>query len=159
MTPRPAGYLVDTNLLLLLVVGDEGRDLIAKHGRLDDYTARDYDILRNFLQRARRVMLTPNTLTETSNLLRQHGEPQRSRFMRRLRAIIVESEETVIPSEAAANNRQFERLGLTDAALVEAATSQTPLLTVDTDLFRAALRKGPGAAVHFDTIRFQQAMG
>ena len=39
----PAGLFIDANLLVLLVVGRVGRDLIAKHRRLREYTAEDYE--------------------------------------------------------------------------------------------------------------------
>ena len=69
------GYFLDTNLLVLLVVGSESRELISKHRRLEHYSAEDYDILVELLQNAENLFVTPNTLTETSNLVSQHGEP------------------------------------------------------------------------------------
>ena len=57
MIRRPSGYLIDANLLVLLAVGNEGRDFIAKHRRLDD-------ILIGLLRQVSRVLVTPNTLTE-----------------------------------------------------------------------------------------------
>ena len=78
------GYFLDTNLLVLLIVGSESRELIPKHRRLEHFTVDDFDILAEFLENADRLYVTPNTLTETSNLVGQHGEPERSLFMRRL---------------------------------------------------------------------------
>lgn len=115
--------------------------------------AEDYDRLRRLIRRFGRVFVTPNTLTETSNLLAQHRDPERSRFFRRLRFIIEKSEEIVIASEVAASNSAFARLGLADAALLEAVTAETPLVTVDVDLYRAALSKGPNTAVNFTRLR------
>ena len=147
------GYFLDANLLVLLVVGSESRDLISKHRRLEDYTVEDYDILFDLLEGADQLFVTPNTLTETSNLVGQHGEPERSRLMRRLQFIIHESREIVVASVDAASNSQFERLGLTDAALLDAVTSDTPLLTVDLDLYLAALEAGEERAVNFTHYR------
>ena len=39
------GCFIDANLLVLLVVGSVGRDLITKHRRLEEYTGDDYDVL------------------------------------------------------------------------------------------------------------------
>ena len=72
--PR-TGLFIDANLLLLLIVGSVGEDLIAKHRRLAGYTAEDYDVLLQQIQPTDQVFVTPNTLTETSNLLAQHGHP------------------------------------------------------------------------------------
>ena len=150
----PTGYFIDANLLVLLVVGHEGRDLISRHRRLREYSADDYDILTDLLDEVDQVFVTPNTLTETSNLLGQHAEPERSRLLSRLRLIIQDSHEVVIASAAASANSAFERLGLTDAALLEVATLEAPLVTVDVGLYDAAARtKGYATVVNFNHLR------
>ena len=147
------GYFLDTNLFVLLVVGSESRDLISKHRRLEHYSAEDYDILFELLEDADQLFVTPNTLTETSNLVSQHGEPERSLLMRRLQYLIHGSEEIVVASIDASTNAKFAELGLTDAALLETATADTPLLTVDFDLYLAALESGEERAINFTHYR------
>ena len=136
------GYFLDTNLFVLLVVGNESRDLIPKHGRLEHYSVEDYDILSELLEDADQLFVTPNTLTETRNLVSQHGEPERSLLMKRLQYLIHESKEIVVTSTEASSNAKFEKLGLTDAALLETVTKDTPLLTVDR--WWSSLGPGPG---------------
>ena len=149
----PTGFFIDANLLLLLIVGSVGRDLISKHRRLRRFTAEDFDRLINLLDRVEQVFVTPNTLTETSNLLAQHADPERSRFFDRLKFIIQESKEIVVASTVASRNNAFKRLGLTDAALLEVATAETPLVTVDLNLYLEALAKGQDAAVNFTHLQ------
>ena len=149
----PARLFIDANLLVLLVVGSVGRHLIAKHRRLREYTAEDYDVLVDLLSPVERILVTPNTLTETSNLLGQHRDPERSRFFAMLRALIHETEEVVVASIDASGNGAFTRLGLTEAALLEVVTQDTPLVTVDLDLYLAVLEKGPDAVVNFTHLR------
>ena len=149
----PTGFFIDANLLLLLIVGSVGRDLSAKHRRLRRFTVEDFDRLINLLDRVEQVFVTPNTLTETSNLLGQHANPERSHFFDRLKFIIQESKEVVVASTVASRNNAFERLGLTDAALLEVATAETPLVTVDLDLYLEALAKGQDTAVNFTHLQ------
>ena len=144
---------IDANLLVLLVVGSVDPGLIAKHRRLRSFAAEDYDVLLDLITRVNRVYVTPNTLTETSNLVAQHGEPQRSVFLDKLRVIIHESKEVAVASTDASSNNMFHRLGLTDAALLEVITAETPLITVDLDLYLAALEKEEDAAVNFTHLR------
>ena len=66
-----------------------------------------------------------------------------------LRDLIHVSEEIVVASAVASRNSEFTRLGLADAALLELATRERPLLTVDLDLYLAALDKG-AEAVNFN---------
>jgi hypothetical protein len=75
--------------------------------------------------------------------------------MRRLRYIVHESEEVVVASTTATENRNFEYLGLTDVVLLEAATPETPLVTVDFDLYLAALSKGDDIVINFAHLRDQ----
>jgi hypothetical protein len=139
--------------LILYVVGREGRYLIPKHKRLKGYSAEDYDLLLALLRPVGQALVTPNTLTETSNLLQQHKEPERSLLFRRLRSIIQESNEVVVVSAKASSNPAFERLGLTDAALLEAVTTETPLITVDIELHLAAIAKGGQVSTNFAHMR------
>ena len=150
---RPSGFFIDANLFVLLVVGSVGTEMIAKHRRLREYSEEDYKTLVRLLDRVDRVFVTPNTLTETSNLLAQHGDPERSRFFQMLRLVIHKSEEVVVASSVASSNSEFGRLGLSDTALLEVATEETPLLTVDLDLYLAALAKGKETAVNFTHLR------
>ena len=143
------GYFVDANLLILLVAGSVDPRIIAKHRRLNGFTTDDYDFLLVVLNEVSHIFVTPYTLTETSNLLRQHGEPERSLLIDRLAYLIEESDEVVVASAQAATNPYFRQLGLTDAALLESISPQTPLLTVDGDLYVAALTKGENEAVNF----------
>ena len=151
-----SGHFIDANLLVLLVVGSAGRDYISKHRRLRRFSNEDYDLLLRVIKTAKgpkRVFVTPNTLTETSNLLAQHGEPERSLFFQRLQYLIENSEEVVIASATAASSDSFGRLGLTDAALLEAVTVETPLITVDVELYLQALSKGENTAINFAYVQ------
>ena len=145
----PAGYFIDSELLVLLVAGSLDRDIIARHRRLSSYSTEDYDTLISLLDRVEQAYVTPNTLTEASNLLGQHGEPERSRLLRELAFLIRHSEEVVVASREASARVEHVRLGLTDSALLEVVTSDTPVLTSDLALYRAALDKSPDSAVNF----------
>ena len=150
----PTGFFIDSNLLLLLIVGSVGRDLVAKHRRLrEKFTVEDFDRLNNLFDRVKQVFVTPNTLTETSNLLSQHRNPERSLFFDKLKCIIEVSKEVVVTSADASRNNAFKQLGLTDAALLEVVTAETPLLTVDLDLYLAALTKAKDTAVNFTHLQ------
>ena len=94
----PIGYFVDAGLLTLLVVGSLEPELITRHRRLQGYFIKDFDILNNLLSNVEKIFVTPNTLTEASNLLAHHGEPERSRLLEYLRLLIERSEEIVVVS-------------------------------------------------------------
>ncbi len=149
----PSALFIDANLIVLLVVGLAGRELIAKHRRTRMFTVEDFDRLIRAVSPVAELRVTPNTLTEASNLLGQHGEPQRSRLLLTLRTLIERSPEIVVASVDAARRDAFPRLGLTDAALLEVVSADAPLLTVDLDLYIAALASGEVAAINFNRWR------
>ena len=127
---------------MLLVVGATDQALIRRHRRLQAFDPEDYELLVELLGNYPQVLVTPNTLTETSNLLSQHAEPQRSRFFDTFRSLIEINKEIVVASLEASGNASFKRLGLTDAALLEVVTPDTPLITVDPGLIRGSPGKG-----------------
>ena len=146
---QPNKIYLDTSLLVLLVVGKTNRKLIAKHRRLREFQEEDYERLIDMVGQVGEILVTPNTLTEASNLLAQHGEPERSRFFEVLRVLIEEHEEIVVASKTASRNNQFKRLGLTDAALLEVISNSNPLITVDLALYLAATKKEGESAFNF----------
>lgn len=147
------GYFVDANLLVLFTVGRVNEDIISKHRRLQAYSVGDFELLVSLVAPTPSLFVTPNTLTEASNLLAQHGEPERSDLLEGLRFLIEESEEIVVASTAAASRSEFPSLGLADAALLEAASVEKPVLTVDLGLYLAAASKAPESAVNFTALR------
>ena len=138
----PKAILIDTSLLLLLIVGLTDRRLIDRHKRLGDYDEDGFDLLVEKLREFSEVVLTPNTLTETSNLLRMIGDPDRESLTHTLRDYIQGHTERYIRSEEASNEASFIRLGLTDAALMRASREQMVLLSADHKLYLAATEEG-----------------
>ena len=154
MTPR--GWLIDSELLVLLVVGRTDLSLIAKHKRTrDHYSIEDYQALQTLIGSAP-VYLTPNTLTETSNLLRQHREPQRRALTVKLAELISDSTELIVRSSEASNQQDYPNLGLTDAAILTSSIrDDISIITADGDLYRAALKHARAEPINFTHYRFQ----
>ena len=137
---------IDANLLVLLVVGSVDEGLVGKHRRTQIFTRGHYGSLRRVVEATDRVSVTPNTLTEASNLLE---DPKDTRFLHHLRRLIDLSEEVVVDSKVAARHRKYPTIGLTDSALLEVVSQHRPLLTIDHDLYGQASAKGEGVAYNF----------
>jgi hypothetical protein len=145
--------VLDSNLLLLLVVGSASRRYIASHKRLRSFTEADFERLLAMLD-GNRLLLTPNTLTETSNLaaLDLKHDPARSQIRMVLRRFIDAGDEIMVASRTGAAQDEFLRLGLTDSVLLSLGSPSTTLLTTDLDLYIAAGRRGQ-AAENFNHFR------
>ena len=143
----PSGVFVDALVLLVAAVLDP--DIIARHRRLRTFGPEDFERVQEMVSGFERVLVAPNTLTEASNLLGQHWDPDRSRLLETLRILIGKSHEIVVVSAEAARHPSFPRLGLTDAGLLGLVSRDTPLVTVDLDLYLAASAADPWSAVNY----------
>lgn len=141
-------------LLVLLVAGRTDPDIIGRHRRLDTYSVREFDLLGDMIDdRGGTVWVTPNTLTEASNLLAQHRSPERELLLDTLDILISESQEIYVESSQASSNPAYTELGLADAALLEVVSHERPLLTADGRLYAAALSVRGQSATNFNHHR------
>jgi hypothetical protein len=134
--------VLDTNLLILLVIGQASRRYIDKHKCLKAFTRGDYDLLNSILSQASSIRFIPNTLTETSNLLKRIDELARSDIFRKFADMINLFDESYIESRFGAQT-EFARLGPTDSILL--LLSDNPslvLVTADLGLYLAAPGRG-----------------
>lgn len=147
-----AAVLLDSNLLVLLMAGISSREYIGRHRRLRDYREEDFDLLIEFIDPMSAVVVTPNILTETSNLLRAISEPARSHIAATFQKLVGTFDARFIQSVRATEQPEFLRLWLTDAAVLAALDNSHVLLTADLDLYLAAAQRGHNA-VNFNHLR------
>jgi len=133
--------LIDANLLTLWIVGEVSKDEVLRNRRTKRYSIEDYQILARYLTRFSRVMILPNIATETSNLIGALSGD----YLKKARAILAAGlnvwNESYIQSASASKEPDFNRLGLTDAAILICATRETEVLTDDLDLYLSLSRK------------------
>ncbi len=146
------GILLDSNILLVYVVGEYDSARIRTFKRTNAFTEKDHAFLVEFLANFQRVIATPHILTEVSNLAGNLGEPHRSEcfatFANRI-ALLTEQTET---AQAISATRAFRRLGITDASLPLIARDRFLVLTDDLLLHDHLLRSGIDA-INFNHIR------
>jgi hypothetical protein len=149
---RRKGVLVDSNLLLLLVMGAYAPHRIQAFSRTSAYTRDDFVILAEFLSPFQRIMTTPNILTEVSNLANKLSSELLPGFYAVLRAFINRLSEMSSPSMTVAGAAIFLRLGLTDAAISTISQGQFLVLTDDAVLL-GHLHSIGVAVVDFNMVR------
>lgn len=151
---RSRDLLVDANILVLYLVGNLDPRLISKHKRTNQFDVEDYHLLDDFLRQFKKLVTTPNVLTEASNMVAQIGGQETVTRLRVVLGKIVEAlDEQYVPSVQASTAEEFRRLGLTDAALLSLAKQERLLvLTDDRPLYDALQGKGI-AAINFHHLR------
>lgn len=144
--------VIDTIILLLLIVGSVERELIPSFKRTDQYSVQDYDILRNFLSEFNTKIVTPNILTEVSNLLGQLAKPKRNIAMSHLKNLIMDFIEVYTESAIISKLEHFIPLGLTDSDLFYSELEDFVFLTDDFKL-SGKLTKAGREAINFKHLR------
>jgi predicted nucleic acid-binding protein len=130
-----AGLLVDTNLLVLFVIGTVNLDRIETFKRTRKYIKSDYDLLVRVLAKFNPLYSVAHVLAEVSNLTHLTGsERQHARLV--LKETISSLNEAEMSSERAAEDRFYQDLGLVDAAIGAVARNhKCTVLTDDFDLY------------------------
>ncbi len=138
---------LDTNLLLLLVVGRADPRLVSMHRRLRRFELWQLDRLVAIVRERTRLVVTPHVLAETSNLLRGGGLAPLAlaavslMFRRWIEGVHEEHLPAVV---LVRDGDGFDRVGLADLGLLTLAERGTEVLTVDAELAREGeLRRLP----------------
>ena len=132
---RPTLLLIDTNLLLVLIVGAYDRGQMERFKRTRAYTSDDFDLLTRFVACFGELVVTPNVLTEVSNLAGQLSEPVRSGVLASIGLLAMQVAERYFPSGDAAREPEFTRLGLADVSVLLAARENVAVVTDDLPLY------------------------
>lgn len=127
---KTSGVLVDSNLLLLFVVGSLGPELIPRVSRTANYSFEDFQVLEKTIEFFEQKITTPNILTEVSNLIGNRGD-----FQEALGAFISEADEIFLKSINLVMQKGFSQFGLADTATFEVAKNQFLVITDDGPLY------------------------
>jgi rRNA-processing protein FCF1 len=149
---RGKGILIDTNILLLWLIGSTNKARIAKFNRTQGFVPEDYELLVDIFQTFQKVLTTPNILTEVSNLINQLGEPERSQCFSIFARDIIQLDEIYTDSHTIAATDKFTKFGLTDCGIASLAKGNYLVLTEDFKLANYLQTIGIDT-VNFNNIR------
>jgi rRNA-processing protein FCF1 len=144
--------LIDTNLLVLLAVGNVAPQQIGKHRRLKSFDAVDFAILLKAIDDFSRHLTLPNTFTETSNLIGSGERSIAASASLWLAKYALQVAEVYEPSEKVVQGAHYMRLGLTDVAIVAACRADVTVVTDDYALY-GSVRAIGGQAVNIRHAR------
>jgi hypothetical protein len=143
--------ILDSNLLLLLVVGSWNPRAIETHKRLSGLTFQDFLLLSTYVGSYRRILTTAHILTEVSNLAGTASGATKASIFAQLARIIETMDEHTLPAALVAAQPEFIPFGITDAAISLVSTS-TALVTLDGKLARHLQLRGH-PAMTLDQLR------
>ena len=149
---RGTGVLIDSNLLVLHLVGTVNRERIKTFKRTQAYTLEDFELLEGLISCLGRLFTTPHVLTEVSNLTGSLSGRELAEMRILIRFAVDEMQESFDESKTLVRHACFERLGLADAAIATLCERGMLVLTSDLDLYIALQTRGADA-VNFSHIR------
>ena len=134
--------LIDTNSLVVLLIGLIDPQLIQRHKRTSIYEKQDFDELLLFIGDIKKLIVIPNVWTEVDNLLNNFNRGHKESYIKQITNIIKLSSEKFIASLNAVESNGFFDLGLTDSLLLEYAKECDVLITSDSQLSDYAIASG-----------------
>jgi hypothetical protein len=136
------GLLIDTNLLVLFIVGSVNINRIETFKRTSQYDRRDYKLLVRILDAFSPLYTLAHVMAEVSNLTDLSG-PELLKARNILKEMLTILQEPPLPSVLAAQSKPYDRLGLVDAAITSLAREcKCAVLTDDLDLYTALRYEG-----------------
>ncbi|MEH1809615.1 PIN domain-containing protein [Nostoc sp.] len=149
------GVLIDTNILLLFLVGSVNQERITKFNRTQQFIPEDYELLLEFIARFQKLVTTPNILTEVNSLANQLDEPERSQcfaiFAQFVKNVAL-LDEYYVNSLDAVNTEKFVKFGLTDSGILTLSKGKYLVLTDDFKL-ASYLQSVEVDVINFNNIR------
>ena len=135
--------LIDTNALVILLIGLINPSLIRRHRRTSIYEEQDFYDLITLIGSFDKLTTLPNIWTEVDNLLNNSfsGE-QKYKYVQEITALIKASSERLVESVKATENIHFSEIGITDSLILDYAKECDILITSDSQLSDYALAYG-----------------
>jgi hypothetical protein len=144
------GLILDTNLLLVFVVGWYDPLAVNRFRRTDKYSEPDFYRLRDWFFRYEKRITTPHILAEVSNFLGHAEGPVKESYFRAFSEVISQLIEVHIPASDVLPHLHLSAFGLTDLAILQVAREGYHVLTADSPLAHYLSRQGIVAADYND---------
>src|SRR5438552_1273877 len=128
------GVVLDTNILLLCIVGQAAPELLTRLKRTAQFDIADLTLLQNLLTLISTVVITPGILTESCNLLDSANRQYNHRFFAAIRTLLLTMREDFVPAKQLSQSPYFLRLGLADTSVTHLAKNGHLVLTDDVTL-------------------------
>jgi hypothetical protein len=144
---KQKGLLIDTNILLLYIVGSIDISLIRDFKRTANFSENDFERISKFIDYFDLKITTPHVLTEASDFIdnRQHLQAV-------LKVYIENTKEIFLESLDLSKKDAFLKFGLADTSVTYTARDNYLILTDDRPLY-GFLINSQIDAVNLDQIR------
>lgn len=152
---RPEGLIIDTNLLILFLIGKFEINFIDKCKlTCNNYSKNDYELLCEIIKLFKKVIITPHVIAEISNLSRKGITDEKlinyfKNFIEFLKTPSLEERNISLESFFGIKINYISSFGFTDMAIHELSkNNKFAIITDDSPFYQFSCDKTP-------TIKFQ----
>ena len=156
---RSHGIIIDTNLLLLYLVGIYSRPFIAKFKRTQKYSVEDFDAVVGLAGNFKSIVTTPQILAELSNLSFQMPKSKLREYFGYLVDLLQKVREHYVEKDQLIRSNLLARIGFTDLSIIEAAKQGDYLVLTDDFETTGYLHASKCGVINLNHIRTIQWFG
>jgi rRNA-processing protein FCF1 len=142
--------LIDTNALVVLLLGLIDPKLINSNRRTSIYEEQDFHDIILTIGQIENLIVLPNVWTETDNLLNNSIGHQKFKYIENIKYLVNNTTELYLKSASITNHNNLFELGITDSLLLSHAVNCELLITSDSTLADHA--RAIGVSV-FDVVK------
>ena len=148
----PNGVVLDTNILLLYIVGNLDPSLLGKIKRTNQFEASDHTLLSNVLSLVPKLIVTPGILRESCNLLESANRTYGFALFGVIKLMLGVVTEAYTSAAVLSENVTFLKFGVTDCSIADLAAKGC--IVVSDDLRLSTTLQGLGhPVVNFNHLR------
>ncbi|MCG9229893.1 PIN domain-containing protein [Vibrio diabolicus] len=128
---RKNGVMLDTNLLVMYLIGLYDRELVPNFKRTEKYSTDQFDFLHYYVGEFSKLIVTPHVLAETWNFIEKLPQSDFNAFLDKVLPNIDLFEEEHINKSILIKAEGFNLIGITDMAVIKAAKATSCLVITD----------------------------
>ncbi len=152
-----SSVILDSNILILFLVGHITPNKISSHNATSIYTLEHFEFLLDKVRKFDHILTCPNIVTEVDNVLNNFKGENRNTFLDLTKTIYKNSIEKYISTKSILDLWQYDKLGITDTAILSMANECDLLISGDSGLCDQVVALGLGSKL-FDFKKYVNAI-
>lgn len=128
---RKNGVMLDTNLLVMYLIGTYNPELVPEFKRTETYTVDDFEMLQYYVSQFDKLIVTPHVLAETWNFVEKIPKHEFQDFLNKAVPFLEVCDEEQVDKNDILLSGSFSFIGVTDMGVIRAAQSRKCLVITD----------------------------
>ncbi|CAN2041225.1 PIN domain-containing protein [Candidatus Magnetomoraceae bacterium gMMP-15] len=129
---RNYGIILDTNLLLLYLVGSYSLEFISKYKRTHQYTIEEYEWIQIITSYFVKIVITPHILAEIWNFIEKLNDHILASFINSaVKSLELFEEDYICKNKILSDPKALKFIGVTDLSVIIAAKKGNYLIFTD----------------------------